>query len=276
MRTDANQPAAYLRRLGERGEERFDIAEAAVMLAALDHPTRPLERYLEHLREVAAAARDELHLLYRAEEAGRALANLMHARFGYDGDRLAYDAIDNADMMAVIDRRRGLPVSLGILYLHAARAGGLVAAGLNTPGHFLMRIEAKGRAVILDPFNGGALVERERLGGPPGMASAAPGEMEPGEPVGDTEVLLRLENNIRLRALKAGDRSRALAIAERMVLIAPSQPQLWIDLAHLHEAGGSLGAAMQAYENCLNHAKPGAALHNEAALALAGLKRRLN
>ena len=69
--------------------------------------------------------------------------------------------------MAVIDRRRGLPVALGILYLHAARAGGLEACGLNTPSHFLLRISLKGQHALIDPFNGGALVDRERLGGPP-------------------------------------------------------------------------------------------------------------
>ena len=58
----------------------------------------------------------------------------------YDGDRLNYDDPGNADFMSVIDRRRGLPVALGILYLHrAARAAGFQAMGLNTPGHFLLR-----------------------------------------------------------------------------------------------------------------------------------------
>ena len=51
-----------------------------------------------------------------------------------------YDDPQNADLMAVIDRRRGLPVALGILYIHAARAAGLEASGLNTPDHFLLQL----------------------------------------------------------------------------------------------------------------------------------------
>ena len=90
------------------------------------------------------------------------------------------------------------------------------------------------------------------------MSATAPGEPLPDEPVSDADVLLRLHNNIKLRALKAGDRARALAIAERMALIAPARAEMWIDLAHLHEAGGSLGAAKQAYETCLTLAQPGA------------------
>ena len=89
-------------------------------------------------------------------------------------------------------------------------------------------------------------------------------------------MLLRLLNNLKLVALKSGDRTRALAVSERMGLIAPSRPDLWFDIARLHETKGSLGAAKKAYETVLRHAQSGAMLHNEAALALAVLKRRLN
>lgn len=269
-------PAAYLRRLGERGEGPHDIARAALMLSALDHSQHLRAPYEAHLDEIAQASRDDLRLIYRAEEAAGALSALLAGRYGYDGDRLAYDDPKNGDLMAVIDRRRGLPVTLGILYIHAARAAGLEATGLNTPGHFLLRITVKGGAALIDPFNGGAVVERERLGSPPGMAVAAPDETGLGEPVSDTDVLLRLQNNLKLRALQAGERVRGLEIAKRMVLIAPARAELWIDLARFNEASGSLGAAQKAYEACLALAKPGAALHNEAALGLAGLKRRLN
>lgn len=269
-------PEVYLKRLGEEGEGPRDIARAALMLAALDHPERPLARYEAHLGEIAAAGRDELRLIYRAEEAGRALSALLAGRYGYDGDRITYDDPKNADLMAVIDRRRGMPVALGILYLHAARAAGIGAYGLNTPAHFLLRIEVKGGVALIDPFNGGAVVERERLGAPPAMTAAVPDEASLGEPVSDTAVLLRLENNLKVRALQSGDRARGLEITRRMVLIAPGRAELWVEFARLNEQGGSLGAAKKAYETCLALEKPGAALHNEAALALAELKRRLN
>jgi hypothetical protein len=61
-----------------------------------------------------------------------------------------------------------------------------------------------------------------------------------------------------------------------MVLIAPRRAELWMDLAHLSEAEGALGAARNAHEACLALARAGGPLHNEAALGLQGLKRRLN
>jgi regulator of sirC expression with transglutaminase-like and TPR domain len=266
-------PADYLQAVGETGEAwRLDIARIALMLSALDHIGRGTEPYESHLQEIADAARSEARLAVHAEDGALALAALMVDRFGYDGDRRSYDDPQNADLMSVIDRRRGLPVALGILYIHAARAAGFEAAGLNSPNHFLLRLSLRGHDVLLDPFNGGAALDPERLGGPPAMGAAT----QIADPVSDIDVLLRLQNNLRLRALNAGETVRALEIARRMAVIAPKKPELWMDLARLNEAAGALGAARNAYEACLTLAKPDRGLHNEAALSLQALKRRLN
>lgn len=246
------------------------------MLSALDHAGRPLEPYLKHLAEIADQARNESRVALTAEDGARSLSALLVGRYGYDGDRLAYDDPNNADFMSVIDRRRGLPVALGILYIHAARAAGFEAVGLGSPGHFLLRIVLRSTESLIDPFNGGAALNPETLGGPPRMNLSQPDDPRLVEPVADVDVLLRLANNLKLRVLQAGERNRALEIAKRMVLIAPRRPEMWIDLARLNEAAGALGAAQKAYDACLALADKGMALHNEAALALHALKRRLN
>jgi regulator of sirC expression with transglutaminase-like and TPR domain len=269
-------PAEFLRQLGEAGDGPHDIARAALMLSALDHSGRPIEPYEKHPADIAEAARGEARHAMHAELAARALSTLMVGRYGYDGDRLSYDDPQNADLMAVIDRRRGLPVALGILYLHAARAAGFEAMGLNYPGHFLLSISIRGHEALIDPFNGGAALDRERLGAPPAMGAHLPEGAQFAESVSDIDVLLRLTNNLKLRALNNGERVRALEISKRMVLIAPRRPELWMDLARLNEASGALGGAQRAYEACLSLVPSGQALHNEAALSLHALKRRLN
>ncbi len=263
-------PAAYLKALGEAGDGPHDIARAALMLAALDHARIPRSPYEAHLNAISEAAGAAVRAGQPPLDAVTAVAQMMTGQFGYDGDRTHYDAAENADLMAVIDRRRGLPVALGILYIHAARAAGCVAEGLASPGHFLLRVIRDGHALLIDPFNSGAVLEPERLGGPLSVAAVQ------AEAVSDTDVLLRLQNNIRLRALQADDRPRAVEIARRMVLIAPRRADLWIELARHYESTSSLGAAKTAYESGLALAGDGTALHNEAALALHALKRRLN
>ncbi|MGD0192450.1 MAG: transglutaminase-like domain-containing protein [Rhizomicrobium sp.] len=269
-------PAEYLRELGQAGEGPHDIARAALMLSALDHAGRQLEPYFEHLNDVAARARAEANVSLSAQDGARALSALLVGHYGYDGDRLSYDDPQNGDFMSVIDRRRGLPVALGILYIHAARAAGMEAGGLNSPGHFLLRISLKGTEALIDPFNGGSALDRETLGGPPRMGAPQPDDPRLAEPAGDIDVLLRLANNLKMRVQHAGERTRTLELAKRMVLIAPLRPDLWLELARLNEQVGALGAAHKAYEACLSLAPRGAALHNEAALAMHALKRKLN
>ena len=259
-----------LRRIGEAGDGPHDIARAALMLSALDHPDAPLELFAKHLDDIAESMRKQASRFRRIADGAGALSHLLSTKFAYDGDRMTYDDPKNADLITVIERRRGLPVTLGILYMHAARAGGMSASGLNTQGHFLVRIGLRHDDLTIDPFNGGAVLEGGQA------IPKALGDAHLAEPVGDTDVLLRLQNNLKMRALDAGKTERAMEIASRMVTIAPRRGELWFDLARLNEAVGVLGAARRAYERCLDLAAKGEPLHNEAAVLLTDLKRRLN
>jgi regulator of sirC expression with transglutaminase-like and TPR domain len=270
----SESPLEYLRELGRKGEGPHDIALAALMLSSLDHPTVPLAPARAHLDEVAELAKAETPLIANVEDGARHIANLLAGRCGYDGDRLTYDDPRNADLIQVVQRRRGMPVALGILYMHAARAAGLVASGLDTPAHFLVMLSKNRIEVLIDPFNGGVALDPEGAGGPPRMGGSPSAHLA--QPVSDTDVLLRLQNNLKLRALQIGDRARALEIAKRMILIGPGRAELWLDLARLNEAQGVLGDARRAHESCLEIARAGQSLHNEAALGLVGLKRRIN
>ncbi|MBV9331424.1 MAG: hypothetical protein JOZ55_07710 [Alphaproteobacteria bacterium] len=269
-------PGEYLNRLGASGESYFDVAHAALMLSALDHPAVPLARYLAHLEELGSVSGANQQRPATLKEALYGIGRLLTSQFGYDGDRLTYDDPCNADLMSVIDRRRGMPVALGILYLHASRASGCTAVGLNSPGHFLLRVGFEEEAALVDPFNGGVAIEQLAAISPPLPPRVDhPAESAVGE-VSDIEVLLRLQNNLKLRALKAGQVTRAVEIASRMTVIAPRRPEVWFDLARLEESRDALGAARRAYESCLQSASIGEPLHTEATLALDGLRRRLN
>ena len=271
---DGDNPLDYLRQMGRSGEGPYDIARAALMLASLDHPTVPLAPCFAHLKEVAELAKAEAPLMSNVEEGARLISNLLAGRFGYDGDRLTYDDPRNANLIQVVQRRRGMPVALGIVYMHAALAAGLAACGLDTPAHFLVMLEKSRSEVLIDPFNGGAMLDPDRAGAPPRMGGGEGTHLA--QPVSDADVLIRLENNLKVRALQIGDRNRAREIAKRMVLIAPGKAELWLDLARLNEGAGVLGDARRAYEACLEIAKAGQSLHNEAALGLSGLKRKIN
>src|SRR5258708_14411582 len=91
----------------------------------------------QHVTSMAAALAD---LVRRRGAAPERLADVIARAYAYRGDSETYDDLQNADLARVIERRKGLPVALSVLYLHFARAQGWHAEGLPFPGHFLIRL----------------------------------------------------------------------------------------------------------------------------------------
>ena len=241
---------ALLRRVGELPDEEVDIAETALLLASLDRPGVALGRYRDHLKkiaaDVAAAARDADSLEPRIE----ALNDVVFGAYGYEGDRRTYDDLQNANLMRVIDRRRGLPVALGILMIVAARAQGWDVSGLRFPGHFLLRIDHGGQRAILDPFDRGSRKSAADLRALIRAQEGEDGELSPAhyEDASDREVLVRLQNNVKLRQTQRGDNLAAAATLEIMLAIAPGEKSLWRDKALLAANMGRIDGAVAALE----------------------------
>jgi regulator of sirC expression with transglutaminase-like and TPR domain len=275
--TDRSWAEAHLAALAATDGVRLDLAEAALALAALDRPVE-LAPYRRHLAQLAAEFDQALAASGETLEDGlEALAAVLVERHGYAGDRENYDDLDNADLTRVIDRRRGLPVALGILWLHTARSAGWEAQGLAFPGHFLIRLERPGdSAALLDPFAAGRCLDTQELRALLQATSGAGAELQPEHyaAVDDRAVLLRLQNNIKSRLIQAGDRTRAAEIVRRMTCIAPEQPELWFELATLCAETGQIQGAIAAAERHLQLAP--AAIRGKADALLQQFKHRLN
>lgn len=247
---------AALTRIGELTETEIDLAETALLLGALDKPDTTLVPYRTHLAELAAEATASTQDLIDSRVTE--INELVFERYGYHGDIETYDEPENANLLDVIDRRAGLPVSLGIIYMHAARASGCDIAGLAFPGHFLLRITDGAARRIIDPFHGGQTLEAGHLRDLLKQFLGADAELSPHHhaPVRDRDILLRLQNNIKSRAMTVGDTARAGEILERMALIAPNVPSVWQELGVLSMHLGRLRRAMNALETFLDFAPP--------------------
>ncbi len=277
----ADRPGERERLLREIGAAASDgplpLAEAALALAVREQPAADPLVYHRHL---AALAEDIGRAAAPARTLGERIAacnDILFGKYAYQGDTITYDDLQNANLMRVIDRRRGLPVALGILYIHGGRAQGWQMAGLAFPGHFLVRLEQGGERAIIDPFNLGTRRSpadlREMLKATAGIAA----ELEPAHyaPVGDRQVLLRLQNNIKLRLVQGEQLDKALAVVEDMLLFAPDHAVLWHEAGLLHAHFNNYRAAIAALEEFLRRADNGAARQRTAAL-LQQLKARLN
>ncbi len=214
-----------------------------------------MDRYAAHLDSLAVETAAEAGRLGLADQAAsdrlaQALQTVLCGHYGYTGDDQTYDDQQNANLLRVIDRRRGLPVALGILFIHAARGMGCHAAGLNFPGHFVIRLDSGGQRAIVDPFNGGKLIEAHGLRDMLKTMVGNEAELDPGlvAEVSDRQVLLRLQNNIKTRFLRSGDLTRALEILERMLLLAPLETDLWREAGILDARLGNLLSAVDRLE----------------------------
>ena len=273
--TARGEAQAALAALASLPDAAIDLAEAALALSALGPRAPNSTPYRRHLSEIAMAVGNTAG----ASLGGRieALNDVILGTFGYRGDTQTYDDLDNADLARVIDRRKGLPVTLGILYLHAARAQGWSAAGLGFPGHFLIRIEGGGEAAVLDPFHAGRILDAAGLRGLLKATCGLDAELEPAhwQPVANRDVLIRLQNNIKARCLESGDVARALDAVEAMLLFAPEANHLWRDAGVLHAKLGQLGGAVRALERYLARSGVGPA-RDEAERMLSRVRAELN
>ncbi len=136
------EPGEALAAIGMLPDGEIDPAPAALQLARLDADGTDWEAASSHLSVLARdAAAVGAVMTGRSPEARiGALAGLIHAHHGYRGDSDTYDDLDNANLIRVIERRRGLPVALGVLWLHCMRAAGWDGHGIDFPGHFLVSL----------------------------------------------------------------------------------------------------------------------------------------
>jgi regulator of sirC expression with transglutaminase-like and TPR domain len=242
-RDEAEQALA---RAGQAGDDQFPLFEAAMACALHEDPSRDADG----ARSLADQIGERLKRRLENESIEEAIAETLSGDFRFNGDLLTYDDPDNADLIAVAQRRRGIPVALGIFYLDAARRCGLPMDGVDFPGHFLLRMESREGPLALDPFSEGRvvlpseLVRRAlRAGLTPDVADRLDMLMAP---VKDRAVLIRLQNNIFARAQQAGDYARAERAALRRALLDPADHRPWIDVAAAREGQGALAGALEA------------------------------
>lgn len=275
--TDRDRLLGRLRDAGAKGDADIDLAETALVLAALDRPENRIGDYRRHLATLAEDTGSAVRGATALDDMVGAIRDVIFRLHGYAGDSETYDDMQNANLMDVIDRRRGLPVALGILCIHAARSQGWDMAGINFPSHFLIRLRSAGESAVIDPFNAVQVLDQPALRRRLEEMSGTEMELDPSycRPVGSREILLRLQNNIRIRALRDGNLEQALSVVESMVLLAPGQGGLRLEMAALQARGGKLRSAIRGLEHLLD--LPGAAdSHAAAAALLQDLKEKLN
>jgi regulator of sirC expression with transglutaminase-like and TPR domain len=198
------------------------FADAALLLAEIEHPDLDVPRYLKILDDLGAdirrAARDGANDEEKLERAVRWL----YDEAGFHGNEEDYYDPRNSFLSEVLDRRTGIPISLAVVVIEACQRAEIPAYGVSFPSHFLVR-SGPGR-LIIDPFAGRILSPDELRA----LYTRVTGDnREPPErvllPASKTQILLRMLGNLRGIYTSRADDEHLLAVLQRMQVLFPNE-----------------------------------------------------
>jgi regulator of sirC expression with transglutaminase-like and TPR domain len=262
-----------LREAGTVDDDGFQLLDAAIACAIHDSPFRDARP----ARMLADAAAERLAERILSEGPDDALAETMASDLRLNGDLLRYDDPGNTDVIEVAERRRGLSATLAVFYLDAARRAGVKAQGVDFPNHFLLRVETPAGPVALDPFSQGRVVMPSELTRRALLAGLTPHVADRLDvlmaPVSDRQALIRLQNVLFSRAIRAEDFLSAERSAVRRALLDPEDHRPWLDVAAAREKQGALTGALDALARARAVAGQEAPVHQ---VAMERLRLRLN
>lgn len=248
--------------LGTRDDNDLPLGETAIILSEIAHPGLDTGRYRHHLNKLILDVTQRHYDLVQAgaeDSAYTRIAALKHViadQYGYEGNKDNYNDLQNADIVKVIDQRKGLPIALAILALESARGQGWQIDGLNFPGHFLLRLEHEGVRLIFDPFHQFGILEAPDLRALIKQVAGPNAELSANyyQTASNRDILIRLQNNIKLRQIEAEDYAGALETVELMRLFAPHEVRLLLDAGVLFAKTGQKTKAIAVLEDYIRQA----------------------
>jgi regulator of sirC expression with transglutaminase-like and TPR domain len=179
---------------------------------------------------------------------------------GFAGNVNDYYDARNSYLNAVLETRRGIPITLSLLYVELATQIGLTARGVSFPGHFLVKLKMPRGEVVIDPFTGQSLSREEldELLVPYRKRQGLEGDFE--VPLGlflqaapARDVLARMLRNLKEIHRSAEDWPRLLAVLERLVVLLPGDWEERRDRGLAHAAIGRIDRAADDLAAYLEH-----------------------
>lgn len=195
-----------------RADEGIHLPAAALAIARIQYPDLDLPLWLDEMSEIGREAAATVARRNRIDPI-RVLNEFLFEDYGFEGDRENYYDPRNSFLNDVLDRRRGIPITLALVYLEAARWAGVAAVGVAFPGHFLVHHPPTGR--YLDVYRGGLPLDRAgflELLRRQGFGPEAWRE-EFLQPVSRAQVLARMLNNLRRHYAQEANQGALAAVA---------------------------------------------------------------
>jgi regulator of sirC expression with transglutaminase-like and TPR domain len=238
-----------------------DLAPAALAIARVEYPSLEPGGYLDAIARMGdEAARRVSQRGARGQDAISVLNEYLYDEQGFTGNRRSYDDPRNSFLNEVLDRRTGIPISLAVVYLEIARRAAVPVAGVNFPGHFLLRaaddqarLRFGGDFLIVDPFHGGALLSevdcREMLRQHVGTEAAFDRELL--SPATRHQIVVRMLVNLKRLYVRMRSFPQARFVADLLLTVDPSALSELRDRGLLAYHLEDFGAALRDLESYL-------------------------
>ncbi len=207
-------------------DDSLPLTEAALAIAQDAYPDLDLQGTLAEIDELALRVRRRVPEGADLREQIATLNRCFFREFGFAANLNDYYDPDNSHLNAVLRRRRGIPISLAVLYLEMAGQLGLPVKGVSFPGHFLLRVSLPEGDAMLDPTTGRALSESDMVEMlEPYVANAGDSVARALrmllEPATRREIVARMLRNLKSIYLQTERWQRLLAIQQRLVILLP-------------------------------------------------------
>lgn len=201
------------------GQRVPELETGAFLLSRFIRPGADAALYGRWLDRVAAAVDEEIPFDASVTESTRRLSAHLYQSMGFAGNEAHYYDPDNSCLTRVIDTRRGIPVSLSVLYLLLAKRLKLPVYGVGTPGHFLLGFREEGEPRYLDAFRHGKLMDASEVKRML-VRNGYEFREEYLKPCGPREILARMMRNLLSIYQKTGavDRAERLSALVEIVL----------------------------------------------------------
>ncbi|MFM8625185.1 MAG: SirB1 family protein [Betaproteobacteria bacterium] len=230
LKFEVPTPLAYFSSLVE-SDEHFPLLEAAVCLAQDEYPDLDVQRVLGDVDQLLARIKRRLASDAPALQRLRALNQFFFRELSFGGNVNDYYDPDNSYLNAVLRTRRGIPITLAVIWLELAAGLGLQARGVTFPGHFMVKVSLPKGQVIIDPFTGQSL-SREELSERLEPYRQRSGLVDDFEiPLGlylqaatPREILARMLRNLKEIYKSQEDHARLIPVLDRLLIV---QPQAW-------------------------------------------------
>lgn len=233
-------------------DDDIDLGEAALLIGAEEDPPVDIDEELSRLDLLAETVAPRLAGFHRARERlDLLLAYLVH-ELGFRGNEADYYDARNSYLHAVLRRRVGLPITLTILLIEVGRRVGLHIAGVGLPAHFIAVCEDLPDTYV-DMFHGGRILGeadcrtllRQKTEG------SLPFDPVMLLPVGPRQILLRMLQNLKNAHTRRDELERVIADCDRLILLAPNQPDAFRDRGSVHLQRRAFRAAADDFNNYL-------------------------